>query len=681
MDAIDFPNEDLWTRTVRTIQMLAVDAVEAARSGHPGAPMGMAEAALVLWARHLRFDPTRPDWVDRDRFVLSAGHASMLQYALLHLVGFDLPLEEIRRFRQWGSRATGHPERGVCPGVETTTGPLGQGFANGVGMALAGRMLAARVQSGGEFPVGYRVFVLAGDGDLMEGISYEAASLAGHLRLGNLVCLYDSNRVTIEGATDLALSEDIRRRFESQGWFVQEVDGHSAEEVDLGLQAACGQEDRPSLIVLRTVIGRGAATLEGSPKTHGAPLGPREVEATRERLGWPRDRMFFVPGDVAEFGRSIGHRGTRLREEWEVRFATWRREHPEEARRWDEFHRTGIPLGLADRIVTEVGPLAGKATRDQCHRALQVVAREVPALVGGSADLAPSNKTRIEGAGDVSASDRSGRNLHFGIREHAMGAIVNGMALAGPFRPFGSTFLVFSNYLVPALRLAALMRLPVVFIFSHDSYQVGEDGPTHQPVEHLWALRGIPGMKVHRPADPLEVAVAWEQALEGGPTCIVTTRQEVPALSRPEGVGLDAIRRGGYVLREAPGGRPDLVLLATGSEVSLAIQAADRLEAMEGLAVRVASIPCLERFEVQADAWKKAVCPDDVPRVALEAGSTMGWWKWVGSDGLPIGLDRYGDSAPAEVLAREYGFTPEAIARRVADWWRSRKGMPSSGDQ
>lgn len=667
-------NRDLWDRAVRTIQMLAVDAVEAARSGHPGAPMGMAEAALVLFARHLRFDPTRPDWVDRDRFVLSAGHASMLQYALLHLTGYDLSLDDIRRFRQLGSRATGHPEQGVCPGIETTTGPLGQGFANGVGMALAGRMLAARVQKDADFPVGYRVFVMAGDGDMMEGITCEAASLAGHLRLGNLVCLYDSNRVTIEGATDLAFSEDVQARFQSQGWFVQEVDGHAAEEVDRALETACGQRERPSLIVLRTVIGRGSATLEGSPKTHGAPLGPREALATKEKLGWPTDRTFWIPADVEDLFRSIGRRGTRAREEWEARFQDWRREHPESAGVWDELHRKELPEDLARRMSVEAEALAGKATREQCHRALQVAAREIPALVGGSADLAPSNKTRLEGCGDVSGTDASGRNIHFGIREHAMGAIVNGMALAGPFRPFGSTFLVFSNYLAPSLRLAALMRLPVIFVFSHDSYQVGEDGPTHQPVEHLWALRGIPGMKVYRPADPLEVAVAWEQALKEGPSCIVTTRQDVPALPRPPGAGIDAVRRGGYVLREARGGTPDLVVLATGSEVPLALGAAERLEASEGIGVRVVSMPCLERFEAEGEGWRNAVCPRDVPRVSLEAGSTLGWWKWVGLDGLPIGLDRFGDSAPGEVLAREYGFTPEAVAGRIARWWKSRNG-------
>jgi len=674
MDPIPFPEEALWTRAVHTIQMLAVDAVEAARSGHPGAPMGMAEAALVLFARHLRFDPTRPDWVDRDRFMLSAGHASMLQYALLHLVGYDLPIEEIRRFRQWGSRATGHPEHGVCPGVETTTGPLGQGFANAVGMALAGRMLAARVQPGGDFPVGYRVFVLAGDGDLMEGICYEAASLAGHLRLGNLVCLYDSNRVTIEGATDLAFSEDVRGRFESQGWFVQQVDGHSAAEVDRALQQACDQRERPSLIVLRTVIGRGAATLEGSPKTHGAPLGPREVQATKERLGWPTDRPLLVPEDVAAFARSIGQRGTRLREEWEARFARWQQQEPEAAACWAGLFRREVPEGLARRIAAEAGSRPGAATREQCHRALQVVAREVPALVGGSADLAPSNKTRLEEFGDVSSTDQGGRNLHFGIREHAMGAVVNGMALAGPFRPYGATFLVFSNYMTPALRLAALMRLPVVFLFSHDSFQVGEDGPTHQPVEHLWALRGIPGLKVFRPADPLEMAVAWEQALEDGPACIVTTRQEVPPPNRLAGAGHEAVRRGGYILREAPGGRPDLVLLATGSEVPLATEAADLLESGGGPAVRVVSVPCLERFEAQDEVWREQVCPRTVPRVSLEAGSTLGWWKWVGTGGLAIGIDRFGDSAPAEVLVQEYGFTAEAIARRILDWWKGREG-------
>lgn len=671
------PTPDLAALCVRTIRMLAVDAIEAARSGHPGAPLGAADMAFVLWSRFLRFDPAGPDWPDRDRFVLSAGHASMLLYALLHLSGHDLPLDEIRRFRQWGSRTAGHPERGLAPGVEVTTGPLGQGFAHAVGIALAGRMLQARYNDGERVPISHRVFVLAGDGDLMEGLSYEASSLAGHLGLGNLVVLYDSNRITIEGSTDLAFSDDVRRRFEAVGWRVDDADGHDHEALATAVRDAVSQAERPSLIIAHTEIARGAPTLHGSHHAHGAPLGSEEVRAMKEAEGWPLDRPFHVPDDVRAWFRDLAAARHADRLAWEREFAAWCGRRPDLAAEWEARFGHRVPSDLVARLHAAARQAEGKATRVLSGRIIEEAARCVPGLVGGSADLAPSNQTEIKGVAHVVPSagpDRfSGANLHFGVREHAMAAVVNGLAINGGFRPYGGTFLVFADYMKPALRLAAMMEAPSIFVFTHDSFAVGEDGPTHQPVEHLWMLRSIPGMTVWRPADALEVAVAWSDALTRtrGPVAIVLTRQSVPSFARRAGFAVEEVSRGGYVVSE-PDSAAGLTLAGTGSEVSVAVRAAALL-ADRGVHARVVSLPCLDRFESQPSDYRARVLPPSLPVVTIEAGSTIGWGRYAGCDGLAIGLDRFGASAPAEVLAREFGFTPEAVADRVAAWWVGRR--------
>ncbi len=637
--------------------------------------------AFVLWSRFLRFDPTAPDWPDRDRFVLSAGHASALLYALLHLSGYDLPLEEVRRFRQWGSLTAGHPERGLCPGVEVTTGPLGQGFAHAVGLALAGRMLRARYDDGSNVPISHRVFVLVGDGDLMEGVSYEAASLAGHLGLGNLVVLYDSNRITIEGPTDLAFSDDVRLRFQAVGWGVSEVDGHDHEAVAAAIEAALSDGERPGLVIAHTEIACGAPTLHGSHHAHGAPLGPHEVRAMKEAQGWPLDPPFYVPTEVRSWFEGLA---TRCREErlaWQEAFAAWRARHPDLAAEWDARFSRPARDYLLERLVPAALSGQGKATRVMSGLVLQEASRVVVGLVGGSADLGPSNQTELKGAAHVVPSagpDRfSGVNLHFGVREHAMAAVVNALALNGGFRPYGGTFLVFSDYMKPAMRLAAMMQAPSVFVFTHDSYAVGEDGPTHQPVEHLWMLRSIPGLTVWRPADAVEVAAAWADALsrERGPVAIVLTRQPVPPFARRDDFRPAEVLRGGYVLFQ-PEPSAHLTLVATGSEVPTAVRAAALL-ADRGVRARVVSMPCLEHFEAQPQAYRDLVLPPSLPVVTLEAGSTLGWHRYTGRGGLAIGLNRFGASAPAEVLAREFGFTPEAVAAQVAAWWASRHAAPA----
>lgn len=660
-------DEVLAQKCVNTMRMLAVDAIEAAKSGHPGACMGAADIAFVLWSEFLRFDPADPDWKDRDRFVMSIGHASMLQYSLMHLTGYGLTLDEIRNFRQWGSRAAGHPEYEMLKGVEVTTGPLGQGFANGVGMALAAKMLAARVNAADGGPVGSRVFVLCGDGDLMEGISYEATSIAGHLGLGNLVCLYDSNRITIEGSTDLAFSEDVAGRFTAAGWDVQAIDGHDHSAIRGALAAATATSDRPHMIICRTFIGRGAATMQGSAETHGAPLGEKEVTATKVALGWPLEPKFLVPDDVAAFFRGVGERGTRTHRAWEKAFAGYRADNPDRASAWDAcFDRAPVGDDVLKRIYDAAMAAEGKATRAVFGASLQEAARSVPNLVGGSADLGPSNNTVIKGGGDVGRGNFTGANLHFGIREHAMGAITNGIALHGAFRPFCATFLIFSDYLKPAARMAALMKLPSTFVFSHDSFRVGEDGPTHQPVEQLGMLRAIPGFTVLRPADPVELAGCWSIILDRsrGPVAIATTRQTVPKFPRPAGVGPDCVRRGGYILREAPGGAPDVVLMASGSEVQICLEAIPAIEAA-GMKVRLVSMPSLTLFMAQAPEYRADVLGASGLLVAVEAGATDTWSRLLAGRGFAIGLDHFGSSAPAEVLAEKYGFTPAAVAARV----------------
>jgi len=661
---------DLDRLTANTIRFLAADAVEKAKSGHPGMPMGMAEVACVLWTRFLRYQPLDPAWPDRDRFVLSAGHGSMLLYAMLHLAGYDLPMSELERFRQLGSRTPGHPEFGLTPGVETTTGPLGQGFGNGVGMALAAKMLAARVGDAGFAPVSHRVFGIVSDGDLMEGVASEAASLAGHWGLGNLIYVYDDNRISIEGETSLAFTEDVAARFAAYGWHVERADAHDPEAVAAALERAVAERERPSLVVARSHIGYGAPKKQDSREAHGEPLGAAELAAAKRALGWPESPAFLVPAEVRE---RFAARAAALRpeyERWQREFAAWRARDAAGADRWDALTARRVPADLFDRLV-EKAPAGAAATRAHGNAVLQQAAARVPALAGGSADLEPSTKTRIQDSPSVQRGAFAGRNLHFGIREHGMGAILNGMALSGSFIPYGSSFLVFTDYCRPAIRLSALMKLPVIWVFTHDSIFLGEDGPTHEPVEHLASLRLIPNLLVIRPADGLETAAAWGLALErqGGPTLLALSRQTLPPLARPASFAAADLRRGAGVVRESAASGA-ITLIATGSEVSLAIEAAARLEA-EGVAARVVSMPAPQRFLEQDAAWRDHLLPAGGRRVVVEAGATGGWHAIAGDRGLVIGLDRYGESAPLDALREHFGFTPEAVARRVREWART----------
>ena len=658
---------DLDRLCIDTIRTLAMDAVEAAQSGHPGTPMALAPLAYLLYTRRLRHDPRDPAWPDRDRFVLSAGHASMLLYATLYLTGYDLPLEEIRAFRQWGSRTPGHPERGQTPGVETTTGPLGQGFANAVGMALAEAHLAARFNRGGHTIVDHRTYVVVSDGDLMEGISHEAAALAGHLALGKLTAFYDDNHITIEGPTSLAYSDDVARRFEAYGWHVQRVaDGNDLAALDAAAQAAEAETARPSLVIVRTHIGWGSPHKQDNAAAHGAPLGKDEVAATKRAYGWPVEPPFYVPEEARRLAAACVERGAALHRAWRERLRAYQAAHPELAAQWRAALAGELPADW-EAALPAFGPADALATRAASGKVINALAPVVTTLIGGAADLAPSTDTLIKGSADHSAANREGRNLHFGIRELGMGGVLNGMALHGGVRPYGATFLVFSDYARPAIRLAALMRLPVIYVFTHDSIGLGEDGPTHQPVEHLAALRAIPGLVVLRPADAEETAAAWRTALlrRTGPTALILSRQKVPPLARAGTSARNGVERGGYVLTEATGGAPRVVLMGTGSEVQLCVGARDLLE-REGVPARVVSLPSLELFEAQPAAYRDAVLPPAVrARVAVEAGRTQGWHRWVGDGGDVVGLDHFGASAPAERLFAEYGFSAERVAERA----------------
>lgn len=649
---------DIEQLCVSAIRALAMDAVERAASGHPGMPMGMADAAFVLWTRHLRHNPKNPAWPDRDRFILSAGHGSMLLYALLHLSGV-LSLDDIRAFRQWGSRTPGHPEYGLTPGVEMTTGPLGQGFAAGVGMAIAERWLAERFNRPGFAIVDHFTYAIVSDGDLMEGISYEAASLAGHLGLGRLIYLYDDNDISIDGPTDLAFSEDVRRRFEACGWQVLEVDGHDRTAVDQALTEARQDLERPSLVICHTHIAFGSPGKQGSAAAHGAPLGAEEVRRTKRAMGWPEEPPFYVPSEVYGYFAALGRRWAEQEADWQQRFLVWRSEFPDLAAEWDLAMSGRLPEGWENRL-PRFGPDEPMATREASGRVLNALAEHIPWLVGGSADLSESNRTYLTACGPVRRGAFGGRNIHFGVREHSMGGILNGLARHGGLIPYGGTFLVFSDYMRPAIRLAALMRLPVVYVFTHDSLFVGEDGPTHQPVEHLASLRAVPNLTVIRPADAAEVVEAWRVALErrDGPVALILTRQKVPACTGEAAAGL---HRGAYILREASRLPPDIILMASGSEVALALQAAELLEA-QGVAARVVSMPSWELFEVQPEEYRQQVLPPGVrAKVVVEAAHPQGWEKYIGPGGRSIGVDRFGASAPYQVLAEKFGFTVERI--------------------
>ncbi len=649
--------------TADTIRTLAMDAVQKANSGHPGMPMGMADAATALWARHLKFDPSDPKWPDRDRFVLSAGHGSMLLYALLHLSGYDLPLSELQNFRQWGSKTAGHPEWGHAPGIETTTGPLGQGISNAIGMALAERHLAARFNRPGFSVVDHRTFAIASDGDLMEGVSHEACSLAGHLGLGRLTVLYDDNHISIDGPTGLSFSEDVLKRFEAYGWRVTRVDGHDGGAVSEALAAALAQDSKPSLIACRTVIGYGSPNRAGTAKAHGEPLGVEEVRLTKEKMGWPVDEPFRIPSEARRPLRDAARNGGRKRAEWEKLFASYAAAHPELARDFERATGGGLPAGW-DSKTPSFDPAKPMATRNASGKTLDALIGNNPDLLGGSADLTGSNKTLPAGVQALAGGDFGGRYVYYGVREHGMGSIMNGLALHGGVIPYGGTFLVFSDYMRPSIRLAALMGLGTIYVFTHDSIGLGEDGPTHQPIEHLAALRAIPNLAVVRPADANETVAAWKIALQrrDAPTALVLTRQDLPILD-PEKAAQGV--HGAYVLADAEGAR--VAFLATGSEVEIAL-GAHWLLAEKGVPSRVVSMPCWERFEAMPAEYRESVLPPGIEaRVAIEAASPFGWERYVGRAGRIVGLDHYGASAPYQTLYREFGLTAEKAAQAALE--------------
>jgi transketolase len=644
-----------------------MDAVESAQSGHPGTPMALAPAAYVLWSRFLRHSPRNPAWSDRDRFVLSAGHASMLLYSLHHLTGYDVPLEEIRAFRQWGSLTPGHPERGHTPGVETTTGPLGQGVGNAVGMAIAERILGEHFNRPGHRVVDHRTWAIVSDGDMMEGVASEVCSLAGHLRLGKLTLIYDDNHITIDGDTALTFSEDVGRRFEAYGWHVVKVaDGNDLGAIAAALEAARAETGRPTLVVLRTYIADPAPTKRNTAEAHGAPLGAEEVRRTKEIMGWPDEPKFFIPDDALAHWREAVGRGEAMEAEWRTSLSAYAREHPELAAELERWLSGKLPEGW-DRGLPVLTPANGQlATRQASGLALQELAASVPNLVGGSADLGGSTGTTLKQGGTLGPTS-VGRTIHWGVREHGMAAALNGIAAHGGLRPFGSTFLVFSDYMKPAIRLAAIMRLPVVYIGTHDSIGVGEDGPTHQPVEHLAMLRAIPNMVLLRPADATETIEAWRLALarQDGPTLLVLSRQKLPVLDRETLGKADGVARGAYVLLDPPGGNPQAILIATGSEVHVALAAAKLLQA-DRVKVRVVSMPSWELFAAQPEAYRHEVLPPTVrARLAVEAAAPFGWLQWTTEAGAMLGMEGFGASAPGDRLFQEFKLTPEHAAEIV----------------
>ncbi|MGH7766752.1 MAG: transketolase [Candidatus Binatia bacterium] len=668
---------------VNTIRMLSVDAVEKANSGHPGAPMGLAPAAYILWTRFLKHNPKHPEWPDRDRFILSAGHASMLIYSMLHLTGYDLPLEEIKNFRQWESRTPGHPERELTPGVEVTTGPLGQGFANGVGMAIAEAYLAARYNKPGFEIIDHFTYAIVSDGDLMEGVAAEAASLAGHLKLGKMIYLYDDNRVTLAASADLTFSEDVAKRFEAYGWHTQKVeDGDDLSAIDRALGAARAEKARPSLVLLRTHIGYGSPGKQDSFEAHGAPLGKDEAAATKKKLGWPAEPPFFVPDEaLARFREAVG-KGQKAEAEWQEKFAAYARRFPDLARELEQALSGELPAGWDAGIPEFPADPKGMATRVAGGKVLNAIAPKLPTLIGGSADLNPSTHTVFQKMGDFQSPQKdfaksqgaagggfsyAGRNIHFGVREHAMGAACNGMAAHGGIIPLGSTFLIFSDYMRPSIRLAALMELGVIYVFTHDSIGVGEDGPTHQPVEHLAALRAIPRLVVIRPGDANETAVAWRVAVEARdrPVALILSRQNVPTLDRSGLAAADGLRKGAYVLADAPNGKPDVVLIGTGSELSLTVAARQKLSQRK-IAARVLSMPSWELFDAQPKDYRESVLPRSIrARLAVEAALPQGWHRYVGDGGDVVGVERFGASAPGNVVMEKLGFTVDNVVERA----------------
>lgn len=652
---------------INTIRALSMDAVQKANSGHPGAPMGLAPAAYVLWTRVMNHNPENPGWLDRDRFVLSAGHASMLLYSLLHLSGYAVTLDDIKNFRQWNSKTPGHPEFGHTPGVETTTGPLGQGFANAVGMAMAERHLAARFNTPEHEIVDHYTYMICGDGDMMEGISSEAASLAGHLGLGRLICIYDDNKISIEGSTEITFTEDVALRFKAYHWHILNVDdGNDIDAIYNAMQAAKAQTGRPSLIVLRTHIAYGSPNKQDTADAHGAPLGEEEVRLAKKSLGLPEDTLFNIPDVVRHHFTKCVETGKEAEAGWQEKFQAYNKKYPDMAKKWVDamsgFLTTGWDEDIPEFSVSD-GPIA---TRSASGKVLNAIAERLPTLIGGSADLAPSNKTLLASSHEFQKDAYDGRNIRFGVREHAMGGIMSGMFLHHGLRPYGGTFLVFADYLRPALRVASIMNIPVIYVFTHDSIAVGEDGPTHQPVEHLVSLRAIPGLTVIRPADASETAQAWRQALKitNGPIALILSRQKLPVLT--SNAVKDGITKGAYVLADCDG-KPDIILIGTGSEVHIILEAKARL-LEKGVAARVVSMPSWELFEKTSQKYKNRVLlPDVQTRLAVEAGSEMGWCRYVGTRGAVIGINSFGASAPGGVVMEKYGFTSEHVVQKALE--------------
>jgi transketolase len=652
---------------VNTIRGLAMDAVQKANSGHPGMPMGAASMAYVLWTRHLQYDPLKPRWPNRDRFILSAGHGCMLLYSLLHLTGYDMPLDELKQFRQWGSKTPGHPEFRPDEGIETTTGPLGQGFGNGVGMAIAERYLAAHFNRPGHELVNYKIYAVVSDGDLMEGVGSEAASLAGHLGLSNLVYLYDDNHISIEGDTALAFTESRAKRFEAYGWFVQQVeDGNDLEAIDRALKEAEAETERPSIIMVRTHIADGSPNKHDTAGAHGSPLGEEEVKLSKENLGIPLEPKFYIPDEVLARFRKAVENGEKAEAEWQERLNGYRQAFPELAAEWDRYVRGELPAGWTSKLPAFKPSDGPMATRQASGAVLNAISPVLPTLLGGSADLAPSTNTLIKSETAFEKGNYGGRNFHFGVREHGMGSALNGMAASGLI-PYGATFMIFSDYMRPTIRLAAMMELRSIYVFTHDSIFLGEDGPTHQPIEQLASLRTIPNLSLIRPADANETAVAWRVAIErkDGPVALALTRQKLPVIDREKYASAEGLVQGAYILADAEGKNPDVILIASGSEVSVALEAHEKLVA-EGVAARVVSMPSWDLFEKQTQDYRDEVLPPETTaRLAIEAAYPFGWERYIGRKGAVIGMTRFGASAPYKVLAEKFGFTADNIVRRA----------------
>ena len=672
------PDRELENRCINTIRILSADAVQNSNAGHPGMPMGAAAMAYTLWTRFLKYNPRNPQWFDRDRFILSAGHGSMLLYSLLFLTGYDLPLDQIKRFRKWGSQTPGHPERLETPGVEVTTGPLGQGFANGVGFAIAEAWLAARYNRPGHKLIDHYTYAICGDGDLMEGVSQEAASIAGHLQLGKLIYLYDQNHISLAGSTDIDFTEDVARRFAADGWHTRSVpDGNDTEDIARAIAEAQAETDRPSLILVRTHIGYGSPHKQDNFSSHGSPLGEEELKATKIALGWPSMEKFYLPEDAVDYFRQAGAKGASLEDEWKKKFDAYKKEFPKEAAEFEMLLGPKLPDNWSADLPKWKPGDKPIATRSAGGEALNALAKKIPNIIGGSADLNPSTDTALKTWGDFQNPEAygpgtlgavggvwsyAGRNLAFGVREHAMGAAVNGLAAHGGVIPFSATFFCFSDYMKPAIRLGALSRLKAVYVFTHDSIGLGEDGPTHQPVEHLAALRAVPGLTVIRPADANETVEAWAVAVQqnDAPTALVLTRQVVPHLDR-SGAKDAGVARGAYILAEAEGGVPDAILMATGSEVQLCVEARKKLQSY-GVKARVVSMPSWELFENQDEAYRERVLPKQIKaRVSIEAASPLGWHRWTGDEGAVIGVERFGASAPGEEVLQHLGITAERV--------------------